>query len=265
VLKRTSTFRPHVNSTKLVVSNNQCWKYGTLVSVVNSKGEAVVAPTRTEARPPVELWTTTSLLIVALLTFFFPLLTIQIPLMGTQYVSGYDIFSKTRQFENQLSSISGGSKKPSAKPGERQQSDQPSPTLSLPQNPEHPFPLSVQFAPLVPIEVTIAFVSCLVALLASRWAIVTAKVAATVGAVSALSATIHIITINADLHTWFQESMQFPLRGNFFAGFAQQLGKVLASTVQIIPGVGLYVLAVALVLVAIAYHSRLLARLRLDK
>jgi hypothetical protein len=45
-----------------------------------------VAPTRTEALPPVELWTTTSLLIVALLTFFFPLLTIQIPLMGTRNV-----------------------------------------------------------------------------------------------------------------------------------------------------------------------------------
>jgi hypothetical protein len=75
--------------------------------------------------PPIELWTTTSLLIVALLTFFFPLLTIQIPLLGTQYVSGYDIFSKTRQFESQLSSISGGSKKPTAEPGERQPSAQP--------------------------------------------------------------------------------------------------------------------------------------------
>ena len=223
-----------------------------------------MAPTRTEARPPVELWATTSLLIVALLTFFFPLLTIQIPLMGTQYVSGYDIFSKTRQFENQLSSISKGSKKPTA-PGERQQPDQSSPRLSIPQNPEHPFPLSVEFAPLVPIEVTLAFVSCVVALLASYWGGVTSKVAATVGAVSALGATVHITILNADLHAWAQEAMEFPLHGNFFAGFAQQLGKVLASTIQIIPGVGLYVLAVALVLVAIAYHSRLLARLRLDK
>ena len=89
--------------------------------------------------------------------------------------------------------------------------------------------------------------------------------AATVGAVGALSATIHVTIINSDLHTWSQESMEFPLHGNFFAGFAQQLGKVLASKIQIIPGVGLYVLAVALVLVALAYHSRLLARLRLDK
>jgi hypothetical protein len=222
--------------------------------------DAAMALTRTEALPPVELWTTTSLLIVALLTFFLPLLTIQIPLMGTQYVSGYDIFSKTRQFENQLSSISGGSKKPS----ERQQSDQP--TLSIPQNAEHPLPLSVRFAPLVPIEVTLAFVSCLVALLASRWAIVASKVAATVGAVSALSATIHVVIINADLHTWLQEPTPLSLNGgNPFAGFAQQLGKVLASSIQIVPGVGLYVLAVALVLVALAYHSRLLARLRLDK
>ena len=224
-----------------------------------------MAPTRTEAMPPIELWTTTSLLIVALLTFFFPLLTIQIPLMGTQYVSGYDIFSKTRQFENRLSSISGRSKKPAVEPGERQPSDQPSPTLSIPQNPEHPFPLSVQFAPLVPIEVTLAFVSCLVALIASRWGIVTSKVAATVGAVSALTATIHVVIINADLHTWLQEPTQFPLRGNPFAGFAQQLGKVLASRIQLVPGIGMYVLAVALVLVALAYHSRLLARLRLDK
>lgn len=224
-----------------------------------------MASTTTEARPPVELWTITSLLVVALLTFFFPLLTIQIPLMGTQYVSGYDIFSKTRQFEKQLSSISKGSKKPTAEPGEQQQSGQPSPRLSIQQNPAHPFPLAVRFSPLVPIEVTIAFVSSLVALLASYWGGVTSKVAATVGAVSALGATVHITAINADLHTWFQESMQFSPRGNPFAGFAEQLGKVLASKVQIIPGVGLYVLAVALVLVALAYHSRLLARLRLDK
>jgi hypothetical protein len=62
------------------------------------------------------------------------------------------------------------------------------------------------------------------------------------------------------------ESMPFLLKGpNPFAGFAQQLGKVLASSIQIIPGAGLYVLAVTLVLVALAYHSRLLAGLRLDK
>jgi hypothetical protein len=90
-------------------------------------------------------------------------------------------------------------------------------------------------------------------------------VAATVGAVSALGATVHGIVINADLHTWLQEPMQFPLRGNPFAGFAQQLGKVLASRIQIIPGVGLYVLAVALALVALAFHSRVLARLRVGK
>jgi hypothetical protein len=233
---------------------------------MNPEVEAVVAPRKTDTPPPVELWMTTSLLIVALLTFFFPLLTIQIPLMGTQYVSGYDIFSETRKFENQLSSISGGSKRPSTKPGERQPSDQSAPTLSIPQNPDHPFPLSVQFAPLVPIEVTLAFVSCIIALLASRWGIATSKVAATVGAVSALSATIHIIIINSDLHTWLQEPTPLSLKdSNLFAGFAQQLGKVLASKIQISPGVGLYVLAVALLLAAIAYHSRLLARLRLDK
>jgi hypothetical protein len=220
-----------------------------------------MAPTRTEALPSVELWTTASLLIVALLTFFLPLLTIQIPLMETQYVSGYDIFSKTRQFENQLSSMSNGSKKSSAKPSERQR-----PTLSIPQDSEHPLPHSVQFAPLVPIEVTLAFVSSLVALLASRWGIATSKAAATVGAVSALSATIHVIIINSDLHTWLQEPTPLSLKGgNPFAGFAQQLGKVLASRIQIVPGVGLYVLAVALVLVALAYHSRLLARLQLDR
>lgn len=37
------------------------------------------------------------LLVVALLTFFFPLMTLQIPVLGSQSVSGYDIFSKTRQ------------------------------------------------------------------------------------------------------------------------------------------------------------------------
>lgn len=224
-----------------------------------------MTPTTTKALPSVEFWTIAGLLIVALLTFFFPLLTIQIPLLGTQDVSGYDIYSKTRQFTKQLSSISKGPKKPTAEPGEQQRPDQPPPTLSIPQNPEHPFPLSVRFAPLVPIEVTLAFASCLVALLASRWGIVTSKVAATVGAASALSATIHVTILNSDLHTWFQQSMEFPLHGNFFAGLAQQLSTVLASRIQIIPGVGLYVLAVALVLVAIAYHSRLLARLRLDK
>src|SRR6266446_9576212 len=40
--------------------------------------------------------------VLSLLLFFFPLLTIQIPIAGQQDVSGYDVFSKLTEFREKL-------------------------------------------------------------------------------------------------------------------------------------------------------------------
>jgi hypothetical protein len=59
-----------------------------------------MAPTRTEALPPIELWTTTSLLIVALLAADHTN-----PANGNAICQRLRHFFQTRQFENQLSSV----------------------------------------------------------------------------------------------------------------------------------------------------------------
>ena len=39
---------------------------------------------------------------LALLMFLFPLVSYHVPIAGTQDISGYDLFSKTRQFSDQV-------------------------------------------------------------------------------------------------------------------------------------------------------------------
>ena len=63
------------------------------------------------------------LLLVGLVTFFFPLVTFQVPVLGDQSLTGYDILSKiTRQFNERLSSTTKGSTEAGSEPGKRRPS-----------------------------------------------------------------------------------------------------------------------------------------------
>lgn len=198
------------------------------------------------------------LLVVALLTFFFPLMTLQIPLLGNQSVSGYDIFTKTRQFRQQLTSIPKGLGKSDSKSTQRSTPSTDSNEIAL--------PISVQSAAFVPLEVTVAFACALLTLPGCfpRLHPAHVRVMSSVGSIAAVTAILHLTIINSDLHEWFQQSMQTGSGSpseNPFAGLMQQLGNLVVNTFQVKAGAGLYVLAVTLVLVAFLSYSRLLVQM----
>jgi hypothetical protein len=55
-------------------------------------------------RPAVENWTIAILTCIALLTFFFPLMAMHMPIAGDQRISGYDVVSKTLSLTEELDS-----------------------------------------------------------------------------------------------------------------------------------------------------------------
>ncbi|MGA8660340.1 MAG: hypothetical protein WB586_29835, partial [Chthoniobacterales bacterium] len=74
----------------------------------------------------------TILAVVALSMFFFPLLVIHAPLVGEQDVSGYDIFSKMRQFSGQVDKSAPEPDTPRTLPSpDKQRVAEPEPPLSL--------------------------------------------------------------------------------------------------------------------------------------
>jgi hypothetical protein len=208
------------------------------------------------------------LLLVGLLTFFFPLVTFQIPLLGNQSMSGYDMFSKARDLSEQLSTkhseesgtdLWQSASEPSKSPDAAQSASQPFRTAGG----EQPLPISVQFAALIPLEATLGFGCVVIAIPGCflKFKPGYVKVVSIVGSLASVIAILHLTVINSDLHMWFQKSMKPPVwdsHDNPFSGFAQQVGNLLANSFQVKPGAGLYVLAAALVLVAFLSHSRLL-------
>jgi len=52
-----------------------------------------------------EQWIVSSLLVIALLTFFFPLTTIRVPVLGNMDLSGYDLISKAQVLNHDLDAI----------------------------------------------------------------------------------------------------------------------------------------------------------------
>ncbi len=196
------------------------------------------------------------LLAVALATFFFPLLTIQVPILGTQDVSGYDIFSKIDQFRDRLAAV------PNTSPGQSLDANQaPVPNV---QKSSSPLPISLQTAWLIAVEVSVAFVCALLALFGCLTELRRGyvKSLSVVGGLAAVLAILHLTIINSDLHAWLQQEMQTTigdLHGNPFAEFSQRIGGLVIGSFRIGAGSGLYALAIALVLVAFLTYSKILA------
>ena len=207
-----------------------------------------------------ERWIIGALLTIALLTFFLPLATLQIPLMGDQDVSGYDLIARAKEFNQTLDAV------------KSQKLSEPSsgPSESVPVKPDaamshSSMPLSVQALPFVPIEITVSFACALVALFGclGPFRLVLAKATSTIGAVAATASLLHLTVANSDLHTWFRDQMKADspaLANNPFTELAQQIGNLAANAFQLKPGVGLYVLAASLLLATVFFHSRILSR-----
>jgi hypothetical protein len=201
-----------------------------------------------------ERWLTLSLATLGLLMFFFPLLVIQAPLVGEQDVSGYDIFSKVRQFSKQVDKSS----------SEPERSHTP-PDASRPTPPELGLPLSLRVAWLIPVNVTAAFILAVITILGAGTGRRISAVAATVGTILSICAILHVMVANSDLHSWMQESMKTStaeLKDNPFAAMAEQFGNLMLNAFKIKPGLGLYVLSASLGGAALIAKSGILTKLR---
>lgn len=188
--------------------------------------------------------------VLSLLLFFFPLLTIQIPIAGQQDVTGYDVFSKLTEFQEKL------------KPADATQSN---PSAATPPTPPPDMPLSLQLAWLMPLAIVIAFISAAIALITTFNAIYVSRIFCMIGAICAGVAILHITIMNSELHSWLAElmkTMQAELKDNPFSGLAQNLGTLMVNAFQIKPGWGVYGLLVLLGLAAVLGFSRVLSRLR---
>lgn len=193
-------------------------------------------------------WITGALLAIALLTFFFPLATIQIPIVGNQDFSGYDLISKARNFQQiaeQSRELRGGSLPAASAPD----SNEAEPLGTG-------MPLSVQALPFLPFLILASFALAGVALFGSMTDIGSSgfvKGTTTTGAALAILSAVHIAVVNSDLHTYFRDQINANSPGagdNPFAAMAQ----LAASAIQLRPGVGLYVLAGLLALTTIVLN-----------
>jgi hypothetical protein len=188
--------------------------------------------------------------VLSLLLFFFPLLTIHVPIAGEQEVSGYDVFSKLTEFREKLKPPDGS---------------QTNPYTATPRTPLPDMPLSIQLGWLTPLAIIVAFVCAAIALVTAFKAIRISRIVCVIGAVCAGAAILHITIMNSDLHSWLAESMktaQSELKGNPFAGLAENIGTLMLNAFQIKPGWGVYTLLVLLGLAAVLGFSRVLSRLR---
>ena len=200
---------------------------------------------------------------IAALTFFFPLFSIHIPIVGDQDVTGYNTASRISQLTEQVRSASGHDQngKPSIKwpkmPGTK--SGEPSREPSR-------VPLTIRFSWLVPVFIIGAFACAALTLVGAFISWRLAKVASALGAVWAVLALLHLTMMNSDIHKMLQDTIQQGTaghNGNALAVLAQAVGSALVGAFQLTPGAGLYVLAISLGLAALLAHSRLILRMRL--
>ncbi len=206
-----------------------------------------------------ERWIVGTLMVIALLTFFFPLVTIHLPIVGNQDLSGYDVLTEPKNFSHSLNKLT--STTPGGPDSEPTQS---APTSSNAASTSLSMPFSVRTLIMIPVEIIVSFICVLVALLCCfpPFRSVSAKPVATAGAVASVVAVLHLTIANSDLHKWFREYIVTGSSDHAVdpsAGFAQQIDNLAANAVQLTPGAGLYVCAVALTLTTVLLHSRILS------
>jgi hypothetical protein len=205
-----------------------------------------------------ERWIVGLLLLVALLTFFFPLATVQLPILGNQEMSGYDLVTKGREFNRELTAV-----KPQnlgegiSAPAQSERNEFAAVSHSS-------MPLSFQLISLIPIEIILGFGCAFIALLCclGSFGLTPTKAFCSVGAIASIAALLHLVIANSDLHTWFREQMMArssALANNPFAGLAQQIETLAVNSVQLKPGSGLFVEVAALSLAAVILLSRVLS------
>jgi hypothetical protein len=220
----------------------------------------------------VENWTIGTLSVVALITFFFPLVSVHLLIARDMEFSGYDSVVKARQFWQPLelrdtSLQTADAQAPEGRETQRNPapgSETPQPQTSPPTGPQ--IPLSVQLGGLIPLLIIGGYFFALLSFFGcfSSWPMT--KLAATLGALCGFGAILHTLIINSQMHAMYEELMSATksnLKDNPFAGFAEAMGKLMANAFQLKPGLGLYILTVGLGIAAFLAHSRVLSRVRI--
>jgi hypothetical protein len=195
---------------------------------------------------------------LALLLFFSPLLTIQVPLGGVNQITGYDVISRVnnvrRDFQSQEPNAQAkddGYKVP------KLPTDHPVEPSKAP--PE--IPLSIRFAWMIPGAIFVAWICAILTILGAFSDIRIARISSAVGTCCAIWAAIHVSIMNSDVHSWLAASMD-PAAGdskdNPFAAMAANLGNLVANAFQLKAGWGLYALALFLALCGFLAYSRML-------
>jgi hypothetical protein len=181
-------------------------------------------------------WITGVLIVIALLTFFFPLATVQIPVLGNQDFSGYDLISKARNFQ-QIAERS--------RELRDQQPEATAPDSGNPESAESALPLSVRALPFLPFAILASFALGAVALFGLMTDVGSSgflKGTTAVAAALAILSAVYIAVVNSDLHSYFQQQINASSSAagdNPFAGLVQ----LAANAIQLKPGIGLYALA----------------------
>lgn len=205
-------------------------------------------------------WITVVLLVVSLLTFFFPLATVQIPVLGNQDFSGYDLISKARNFQRiaEQSRELRDSQSGALAPDSGNSGTEPGGGSVM--------PLSVRALPFLPFAILASFALAALALFGSLTDVGSSgfvKGTTAVAAALAVLSAVHIAVVNSDLHTYFQEQISASSSAAGDNPFAR-LAQLAANAIQLKPGVGLYALAGLLSLTIILLNVLPQASLEFD-
>jgi hypothetical protein len=205
-----------------------------------------------------ECWTVAVLAVIAALTFFFPLFSIHIPIVGDQDVTGYNTASRIRQLTQEVRSASGHGQdgKPSIKLPKLPGANSGAPSK---------VPGSIRFSWLIPVFIIGAFACAVLTLVGALVSWRVSKFASALGAALAVLALLHLTVMNSDIHTLLQSTLEQGTAGhkaNPWAEFARGLGSALVGALKLTPGVGLYVLAISLGLAGLLAYSRVISRMQ---
>ncbi|WP_263377536.1 hypothetical protein [Granulicella paludicola] len=211
------------------------------------------------ARTP-DRWIVGTLLLIALLTFFLPLASLQLPILGSQDFSGYDLMNKGREINQAVSSFGNGN----AETPRVMDLEHTEDKSAIAANPSLEIPASIRYVSLVAIEIGLAFGCAVLALICcvSAPSQAATRVLSVVGGLAALAATLHLTIANSDMHSWLHQQLSATATlpsDNPFSGLTQQLETLAANAVQLKPGAGLYVLTATLMLASVILVSKILS------
>ena len=200
-----------------------------------------------------------ALSVLALLTFFVPIIAVHIPIVGEKQFSGYEAITRANQLRQTL--LRGNDTDPdkaqigSGAAGETE-SQPPVREMSTSSSRRDPdFPASIQLSWMIPLMIGCSYLAATGALIGLALRVFQlANFASRAGTITSVAALIHVHVLNSDMQLWLGNSLtgSSDLKDNPFAGLANAI----IGAFQINPGWGLYGLCILLGCVAVLSFRR---------